>query len=45
VRKYLKHRLEELDQEHPNDISNLDRRQINKLEALDERVAQLQMII
>ncbi|KAI7106877.1 hypothetical protein KC340_g1239 [Hortaea werneckii] len=45
VRERLKYRLEVLDQDHLNDTSDLDRRQTNKLEALDERVAQLQMII
>jgi len=45
VRECLKHRLEVLDQDHPNDTSNLDRRRTNKLEALDERVAPLQMIV
>jgi hypothetical protein len=34
-----------LDQDHLNDTGNLDRRQTNELEAPDERVAQLQMII
>jgi hypothetical protein len=45
VRECLKHRLEVLDQDYLNDTGNLDRRQKNELEALDERVALLQMTI
>lgn len=45
VRECLKPRLEVLDQDHLNDASNLERRQTNEAEALDERVAQLQMTI
>lgn len=41
----LKHRLEVLGQDHLIDASNLDRRQTNEVEALDEKVAQLQMTI
>jgi exonuclease III len=45
VRECLEHRLEVFDQDHLNDASNFDRRQTSELEALDERVAQLQMIV
>ena len=45
VRECLKHRLELSDQDHLKDASNFGRRQTNELEAQDERVVQLQMII
>jgi hypothetical protein len=45
VRECMEHRLKVLDQDHLNNTSNIDRRQTNELEVLDDRVAQLQMII
>jgi len=45
VRECLEHRLKVLDRDHSNDTSNIDRRQTNGLDFLDERGAQLQMII
>jgi hypothetical protein len=45
VRERLKHRLEGLNQDHPNDLGDSERRHVGELQALDKRVIHLQTII
>lgn len=45
VRECLIHRLEGLNQDHRSELGDSERRHVNELEALDERVTQLQKVI